>query len=191
VILDEDNCMVEAARFFLDFTQRESCGKCTFCRIGTKHMLDLLTKIVEGEGEMEDLDELVRLAEDIQQGSLCNLGRTASNPVLTTLRFFHDEYVAHIKEQKCPAGVCTALTVYYILPDKCARGCDVCVGSCPTEAIWTDQKRRIKVIDQTLCVKCDSCMTACPPEYDAVVKISPVRDLPSSPPRPEKTEEAK
>ena len=184
VILDEDNCMVEAARYFLEFTQRESCGKCTFCRVGTKHMLHILERITRGEGRGEDLDELERLALDIQDGSLCNLGKTAPNPVLTTLRFFRDEYEAHIKEQRCPAGVCKELTAYYILPDKCARGCDACVGSCPPEAIYTTS-RRIKAIDQSLCVNCDSCMAACPEEYDAVVKISPKKNVPASDPRPE------
>jgi len=184
VILDEDNCMVEAARYFLEFTQRESCGKCTFCRIGTKHMLDILERITKGEGSEADLLDLERLAIEIQDGSLCNLGKTAPNPVLTTLRFFRDEYLAHINEQRCPAGVCKELTAYYILPDKCARGCDACVGSCPPEAIYTTS-RRIKAIDQSLCVNCDSCMSACPPEYDAVVKISPKQNVPPAEPRPE------
>jgi NADH-quinone oxidoreductase subunit F len=192
VILDEDNCMVETARYFLEFTQRESCGKCTFCRIGTKHMLNILEQITRGEGREEDLEILERLASEIKDGSLCNLGKTAPNPVLTTLRFFRDEYLAHIKERRCPARVCKELTAYYILPDKCARGCDACVGSCPPEAIYTTS-RRIKAIDQSLCVKCDSCMSACPPEYDAVVKISPKEEVPqaehppsaASPPRPQ------
>ena len=184
VILDRDNCMVEAARYFLEFTQRESCGKCTFCRIGTKHMLDILERITRGEGREEDLADLERLAVEIQDGSLCNLGKTAPNPVLTTLRFFRDEYQAHIREQRCPAGVCKELTAYYILPDKCARGCDACVGSCPPEAIYTTSKR-IKAIDQSLCVNCDSCMAACPEEYDAVVRISPKKNVPASEPRPE------
>jgi NADH-quinone oxidoreductase subunit F len=184
VILDEDNCMVETARYFLEFTQRESCGKCTFCRIGTKHMLDIMEGITRGEGREEDLEDLERLAAEIQDGSLCNLGKTAPNPVLTTLRFFRDEYLAHIREQRCPAKVCKEMIVYYILPDKCARGCDACVGSCPPEAIYTTSKR-IKAIDQSLCVKCDSCMAACPAEYDAVVKISPKKDVPEAAPRPE------
>jgi NADH-quinone oxidoreductase subunit F len=184
VILDEDNCMVETARFFLEFTQRESCGKCTFCRIGTKHMLDILERMTRGEGREEDLEELERLASEIKDGSLCNLGKTAPNPVLTTLRFFRDEYLAHINRQCCPAGVCKELIAYYILQDKCARGCDACVGSCPPEAIYTTSKR-IKAIDQSLCVKCDSCMAACPEEYDAVVKISPKKDVPEAEPRPE------
>jgi len=187
VVLDQDNCMVETARFFLEFTQRESCGKCTFCRIGTKHMLDILTEIVEGRGQLEDLDRLVRLAEDIQKGSLCSLGKTAPNPVLTTLRYFRDEYEAHINEKRCPACECKALTAYYILPDRCVRSCDACVGSCPTEAIFMN-KKRLKVIDQNDCVKCDSCMTACPPEYLAVVKISPLSDLPPQEPRPPEEE---
>ncbi|RME24340.1 MAG: NADH-quinone oxidoreductase subunit F [Deltaproteobacteria bacterium] len=185
VVLDEDNCMVETARFFLEFTQAESCGKCSFCRIGTKHMLDILQRIVEGEGKPEDLHLLERLAGDIQQGSLCNLGRTAPNPVLTTLRYFREEYLEHIEQKKCRAGVCHALTAYYILPDKCARGCDACVGSCPVEAIFTSPSRRIKVIDQSLCTKCDSCRQACPHQYNAVVKISPLSELPPSEPRPQ------
>ena len=184
VILDEDNCMVDTARFFLEFIQRESCGKCTFCRIGTRHMLNILAKIVAGEGTMADLERLEQLAGEVRDGSLCNLGKTAANPVLTTLRYFRDEYEAHIREQTCPAKSCPALTTYYIVPEKCARGCDACVGSCPMEGIWTHPKRRVKVIDQNECVKCHSCMEACPPEYDAVIKISPIRDLPPSPERP-------
>ncbi len=184
VILDQDNCMVETARFFLEFTQRESCGKCTFCRIGTKHMLDILARIVAGQGEMEDINNLERLAKDIADGSLCNLGKTAPNPVLTTLRYFRHEYEDHIKQKSCQAKVCKELMSYYILPEKCARGCDACVGSCPPEAIWTN-KKRLKIIDQSLCVKCNSCMVACPPDYDAIIKISPVEKTPAGPEREE------
>ncbi len=184
VILDEDNCMVDTARFFLEFTQLESCGKCTFCRIGTKQMLEILDRIINGEGSMEDLDLLESLAEDIKAGSLCNLGKTAPGPVLTTLRFFREEYEEHIKEKKCRAKVCKPLTAYYIEPTRCVRSCDACVGSCPSEAIYANSKR-IKVVDQELCIKCDSCMGACPPEYDAVVKISPISGVPPSEPRPE------
>ncbi|MBN2496065.1 MAG: SLBB domain-containing protein [Deltaproteobacteria bacterium] len=183
VVLDEDNCMVDAARYFLEFTQRESCGKCSFCRIGTRHLLDILTRITEGRGEMRDLDTLQELSEEIQAGSLCNLGKTAPNPILTGLRFFREEYEAHIAEKRCPACVCRELTAYYIEPSQCARGCDACVGSCPPEAIYTTFKR-VKAIDQSLCVKCDSCVSACPPEYDAVVKISPIVEVPPAPPRP-------
>jgi NADH-quinone oxidoreductase subunit F len=184
VVLDEDNCMVETARFFLDFTQKESCGKCTFCRIGTRQMLAILEDFCRGEGSLEHLDLLASLAEDIRLGSLCNLGKTAPNPILTTIRHFRDEYEAHILEKRCPAKVCTALTSHYILPDKCERSCDACVGSCPTEAIWVNAKR-IKVIDQALCIQCGACVDACPPQYQAVVKISPLADLPDRGEQPE------
>jgi len=180
VVLDEDDCMVEVARYFLDFTQKESCGKCTLCRLGTKQMLDILEDITKGHGKMEDLETLEALAEDIKTGSLCGLGRTAPNPVLTTLKYFREEYEAHIKEGRCPALMCQSLITYYILPDKCARGCDACVGTCTVQAISTDPKRRIKVIDQEKCVKCNTCMVACPPQYNAVIKISPPDQVPKS-----------
>ncbi|UCD83227.1 MAG: SLBB domain-containing protein [Deltaproteobacteria bacterium] len=185
VVLDEDNCMVDTARYFLEFTQKESCGKCTFCRLGTKQMLDILEDICRGNGSLEDIDLLVELGEDIKAGSLCNLGKTAPNPILTTIRYFREEYEAHIIEKRCPALVCKELIAYYILPDKCERSCDACVGSCPTEAVFTG-KKRIKVIDQSKCVKCGSCVDACPPQYDAVVRISPVSQLPPSEPPPDK-----
>jgi NADH-quinone oxidoreductase subunit F len=178
VVLDEDDCMVEVARYFLDFTQKESCGKCTLCRLGTKQMLDILEDVTKGRGKMEDLETLEELAEDIKQGSLCGLGKTAPNPVLTTLRYFREEYEAHIKEGRCPAMMCQTLTAYYILPEKCARGCDACVGTCTVEAISTDKKRKIKVIDQEKCVKCNTCLAACPPQYDAVIKLSPPDKVP-------------
>jgi NADH-quinone oxidoreductase subunit F len=180
VVLDEDDCMVEVARYFLDFTQKESCGKCTLCRLGTKQMLEILEDITKGHGKMEDLETLQELAEDIKQGSLCGLGRTAPNPVLTTLRYFREEYEAHIKEGRCPALMCQNLIAYYILPEKCARGCDACVGTCTVEAISTDKKRRIKVIDQGKCVKCNTCLVACPPQYNAVIKVSPPDRIPGS-----------
>jgi len=172
VVMDEDTCTVNVARYFLDFTQRESCGKCTFCRIGTYHLLNILDRITKGEGREGDLEQLENLSEDIKNGSLCGLGKTAPNPVLTSLRYFKDEYEAHITEKRCPAGMCRALIAYYIDLDKCARGCDACVGSCPVEAIFTTKDRK-KGIDQSLCVKCGECMVACPPEYDAVMKVSP------------------
>ncbi len=178
VVLDEDDCMVEIARYFLEFTQRESCGKCTMCRLGTKEMLDILTRITKGEGRMEDLDALQELAEDIKDGSLCGLGRTAPNPVLTTLRYFRDEYEAHIKEGRCPALMCQDLITYYILPEKCERSCDACVGTCTVEAIYSNRKG-IKVIDQEKCVKCNTCLEACPPQYNAVVKLSPPSEVPA------------
>ncbi|SFG25820.1 NADH-quinone oxidoreductase subunit F [Desulfotomaculum arcticum] len=172
VVLDEDDCMVEIARFFLDFTQKESCGKCTFCRLGTKHMLDILERITKGQGKPEDIDMLMELASKVKEGSLCNLGKTAPNPVLSTLKYFRAEYEAHINEGRCPSLMCKDLIAYYILPDKCERSCDACVGSCPVEAIY-DNEDRIKVINQEKCVKCDSCMVACPPQYKAVIKVSP------------------
>ncbi|MBK5100002.1 MAG: SLBB domain-containing protein [Desulfobacteraceae bacterium] len=172
VVMDEDTCMVNIARYFLDFTQKESCGKCTFCRIGSRHLLAILDRITKGEGRNDDLELLEGLSEDIKGGSLCGLGKTAPNPVITSLMYFRDEYEAHVKERRCPAGMCRSLTAYYIDLDRCARGCDACVGSCPVEAIFTTKGRK-KGVDQTLCVKCGECMSACPPEYDAVRRVSP------------------
>lgn len=172
VVLDEDDCMVEIARYFLEFTQKESCGKCTFCRLGTKHMLDILTNITQGRGRMEELDLLQELAEDVQAGSLCGLGKTAPNPVLSTLRHFREEYEIHIREARCPSLMCTNLIAYYILPEKCSKFCNVCVGSCPSEAVYT-RPDLIKAIDQEKCIKCDNCLKTCPPEHHAVVKLSP------------------
>jgi NADH-quinone oxidoreductase subunit F len=185
VILDEDDCMVDVARYFLEFTQGESCGKCTMCRLGTRQMLEILESITKGEAAIEDLDTLASLAEDIRAGSLCNLGKTAPNPVLTTLRYFRDEYEAHINEKRCPARRCYHLMAYYILPDKCQRSCDACVGTCTVEAIYQG-KTGVKVIDQEKCVKCDTCVEACPPQYNAIVKISPLSELPEAMPPLEK-----
>jgi len=178
IVMDEDNCMVDAARFFLDFSTKESCGKCTMCRLGTLQMLHILEDITAGRGKLENLDLLLALAEDVKGGSLCGLGRTAPNPVLTTLRYFRDEYEAHILERRCPARVCPELTAYYILPDRCDRACEHCVLVCPTEAI-KGGKGEVKIIDQEKCSKCGTCLGVCPPEYDAVVKLSPVSLLPS------------
>ena len=189
IVMDGDNCMVDAARFFLDFTAKESCGKCTPCRLGTVQMLHILEDITAGRGKMEDLDFLLKLACDVRAASLCNLGGTAPNPVLTTLRYFRDEYEAHILEKKCPALVCPELIAYYILPDKCDRSCEHCVLTCPAEAI-KGEKGAIKVIDQEKCVKCGTCLETCPPEYNAVIKLSPVSLLPPSP-LPEKKNEVK
>jgi NADH-quinone oxidoreductase subunit F len=172
VVMDEDTCMVDVARYFLDFTQKESCGKCTFCRVGSFHLLQILARITKGEGSEEDLEQLETLALEIKDGSLCGLGKTAPNPIITSLRYFREEYEAHVKEKRCPAGACRAITAFYIDLDKCARGCDACVGSCPVEAIFTTKNRK-KGIDQTLCVKCGECMVACPVEYNAVKKVSP------------------
>jgi len=178
IVLDEDDCMVEIARYFLEFTQRESCGKCTFCRLGTKQMLETLAEFTRGKGEIKDLDTLTELAEDIKAGSLCGLGRTAPNPVLTNLRYFRDEYEAHIKEGRCPALMCQELIAFYIIPDKCELTCDACVGTCTVEAISSHPKKRYKIIDQEKCVKCGTCLTACPPQYNAIAKLSPPSEVP-------------
>jgi NADH-quinone oxidoreductase subunit F len=177
VVCDEGDCMVEMARYFLEFTQRESCGKCTFCRLGTKQMLELLTEFTLGKGMIEDLETLETLAQQVKEGSLCALGRTAPNPILTTLRYFRNEYLEHITMGRCPALMCMHLIAYYILPDKCERSCDACVGSCTVEAI-SPNKKRIKVIDQEKCVKCGTCLAACPPQYNAIVKLSPPGEVP-------------
>ena len=179
IAMDEDNCMVDTAKFFLDFTQKESCGKCSTCRIGTRQMLDILEDITTGKGKTKDMGLLVELGEDVRGGSLCGLGRTASNPVLTTIRYFRDEYEAHILEKRCPALVCKELIAYYILPDKCERGCEHCVLTCPVKAISSDEKG-IKVIDQSKCTKCGSCQLVCPPEYNAVIRLSPPSLVPVS-----------
>lgn len=177
VVMDEDSCVVDVSRFFLDFTQNESCGKCTFCRIGTRHLLDILSRITKGEGTREDLEQLKDLSQSVSEGSLCGLGRTAPNPVLTSLNYFADEYAAHVEQKKCPGTTCRALTAFYIDLDACARGCDVCVGCCPVDAIFTTSTRK-KGIDQQLCVKCGECKVVCPPEYDAVRRVSPVEGVP-------------
>ena len=172
VVMNEDTCTVDISRYFLDFTQKESCGKCTFCRIGTYHLLTIVERITEGHGKAEDLKTLAKLSTDIKNGSLCGLGQTAPNPILTTLQYFEDDYRAHVDEKRCPGMVCRPLITFYIDLDKCARGCDACVGCCPTEAVFTTSTRK-KGIDQSLCVKCGECAVACPPEYDAVRRVSP------------------
>jgi NADH-quinone oxidoreductase subunit F len=177
VVMAEDSCVVDVSRYFLEFTQNESCGKCTFCRIGTHHLLRILERITQGQGQPDDLTLLQSLSRDIQTGSLCGLGKTAPNPVLTSLKYFEDEYKAHVLEKRCPGLTCRELTAFYIDLEKCARGCDACVGSCPTDAIFTTSTRK-KGIDQERCVKCGECMVACPPEYDAVERVSPVDRVP-------------
>ncbi len=179
VIMDEDDCMVDVARFFLEFTQNESCGKCTMCRLGTRQMLEILQNVSRGEATTEEIKTLEELALDVKAGSLCNLGKTAPNPVLTTLRYFRNEYEAHINEKRCPAKRCYDLMTYYIDPAKCERSCEACVGTCTVEAIY-EGTGRVKVIDQSKCVKCGTCLAACPPQYDAVSKISPLSELPEA-----------
>jgi NADH-quinone oxidoreductase subunit F len=164
VVMDEDTCMVEVARFFLEFTQHESCGKCTFCRIGTKRMLEILERITRGEGEENDLERLEQLALGVKSGSLCGLGQTAPNPVLTTLKYFRDEYEAHIMDKRCPGGQCKNLISYRIIPAKCT-GCGLCLRNCPVKAI-SGEKKEVHVINQALCTKCGICIDSC--KFDAV-----------------------
>lgn len=166
VVMDSGTCMVDVARYFLNFTQNESCGKCTFCRIGTRRMLEILNRITEGKGELEDLDRLEELALNISKGSLCGLGQTAPNPVLTTLRYFKDEYLAHIVDKRCPAGVCTSLLHYYILPEKCI-GCTLCARMCPVSCI-SGSLRQVHIIDQSRCTHCGNCYKAC--KFGAVTR---------------------
>jgi NADP-reducing hydrogenase subunit HndC len=159
IVMDEDNCMVDIAKFFLEFTVDESCGKCPPCRIGTRRMLEMLTKITEGRGEPGDIEKLERLANNIKASALCGLGQTAPNPVLSTIRYFRNEYEAHINEKRCPAGVCKALLSYTIDPAKCT-GCSMCSRVCPASAISGEIKKPF-VIDQAKCIKCGACMEKC------------------------------
>ena len=172
IVMDDKTCMVDTAKYFLNFLKDESCGKCTTCRDGTRRMYELVDAITRGEGKEGDIELLEELSWVVSEASLCALGQTAPNPVLSTIRYFRDEYEAHIWEKRCPAMMCRTLTAYYIDLDTCARGCDACVGSCPTESIFTTKSRK-KAVDQTSCVKCGECMVSCPPEYNAVRKVSP------------------
>ena len=157
--MDENTCMVEVARFFMSFTQRESCGKCGPCRIGTKRMLEILEKIVDGRGEPEDLEKLEHLAHFVKDRSLCGLGKSAPLPVLSTIENFRDEYMEHIVEKKCTAHVCKAMRVYAIDPEKC-KGCTKCARNCPAGAI-TGNRKEPHVIDASKCIKCGACMDNC------------------------------
>ena len=165
IVMDEDNCMVDIAKFFLEFTVDESCGKCVPCRIGTKRLYQMLDKITSGKGTLEDLDKMEALCRHIQQNSLCALGQTAPNPVLSTLKYFRDEYIAHVVDKKCPAGVCKSL-VSYVITDRCT-GCTLCARKCPTNAITGTVKEK-HVIDQAKCIKCGLCQSNC--KFNAIDK---------------------
>ena len=166
IVMDEDTCMVDIAKFFLEFTVDESCGKCTPCRIGTRRMLEILEKITKGQATMEDLDKLEELCYHLQSNSLCALGQTAPNPVLSTLRYFRDEYIAHIVDKKCPAGVCKDLLQYKIDPDKC-KGCTLCARTCPADAI-IGKVKEVHMINPEKCLKCGACMEKC--RFGAIYK---------------------
>ena len=170
IVMDEDTCMVDVARYFLNFTQEESCGKCAPCRIGTRQLVEILTRITQGKGEERDIEKLEDLATTIKAGSLCGLGQTAPNPVLTTIQYFKNEYEAHIKDKSCPALVCKDLIIYHIEPDKCV-GCLLCLKNCPVEAI-SGERKKVHVIDQDLCIKCGACLEVCPPKVMAVSKYT-------------------
>ena len=166
IVMDEDNCMVDVARFFLEFTVDESCGKCVPCRIGTRRLLEMLNKITEGRGTLEDLDKMEELCYYIQKNALCALGQTAPNPVLSTLKYFRKEYEAHVVEKRCPAGVCKKLVSYEIDPEKC-RGCTACARKCPVGAI-TGRLREAHTIDKNKCIKCGACLETC--KFGAISK---------------------
>jgi NAD-dependent dihydropyrimidine dehydrogenase PreA subunit len=164
IVMDEDNCMVNVARFFIEFTQDESCGKCTPCREGTKRMLEILTRITEGKGVEGDVEKLLRLADTVKRSSLCGLGQAAPNPVLSTIRHFRAEYDSHIRDKHCSTGACRNLVRYLIVPEKCV-GCGACKRNCPVECI-SGEVRKPHAIDQERCVKCGRCFDVC--KFDAV-----------------------
>ena len=172
IVMDEDTCMVDTARYFMNFLAEESCGKCVPCREGIHQMLGVLDRIVAGEGEEGDIELLEEISGVVKGFSLCALGGTAPNPVLSTIRHFADEYEAHINEKRCPAKVCKALISYYIDPEKC-QACMACLKNCPTGAV-SGARRQVHVIDQAKCTKCGACFDVCPSRYDAVVKLSGV-----------------
>lgn len=166
IVLDEDNCMVNIAKFYLEFSVDESCGRCTACRIGNKRLYEILSKITDGNGEMEDLEGLKDLGYIVKDSSLCGLGQTSPNPIISTMKFFWDEYVAHVKDKSCPAGVCTALLKYHINPDKC-KGCTICSKACPVNAI-TGELRKAHAVDREKCIKCGACAATC--KFNAITR---------------------
>ncbi len=170
VVVDTDTCMVDVAKYFVSFCRDESCGKCVPCREGLPLMIDILERITTGEGTLEDIDQLEQLGKTIVSGSLCGLGKSAPNPVLSSIRYFREEWEAHVVDKKCPAQVCKALIDFYILPDKCA-GCGICLRACPVEAI-TGGKRMVHVINQEKCIKCGTCFEKCPAKFSAVARVT-------------------
>jgi len=170
IVMDEDNCMVDVARYFIEFLTDESCGKCVPCREGLRQMLKILTNITEGKGKEGDIELLEDISETAIEAALCALGKSAPNPFLSTLRYFRDEYEAHIKEQRCPALSCKELISYHIDPDKC-KACMICLRKCPAEAI-DGARKKIHIIDQEKCTNCGTCFEVCPSRFDAVRKIS-------------------
>ncbi len=188
IVMDEDDCMVDVARYFLNFLAEESCGKCIPCREGIRQMLKILNRICDGEGRTGDIQLLEELSEVVRDASLCALGQTAPNPVLSTIRYFKDEYEAHIKERRCPARACKALISYYIQPEKC-QACQICLRECPVGAI-TGGKNLVHVIDQDKCTKCGTCLEVCPPRFGAVVKTSG-EPVPEAPPEGTQVERTK
>jgi NADP-reducing hydrogenase subunit HndC len=180
IVMDEDNCMVDVARYFVNFLCDESCGKCLPCREGLKQARNILTDIVTGKGKEGDIEKLQEIAEATSAASLCALGQTSANPMLTTIRYFRDEYEAHIKEKRCPALVCKSLISYYIDPTKC-QACTLCSRNCPVGAV-NGEPNKIHQIDQSKCTKCSTCYDVCPPKFRAVTKIS---GKPVPPPIPE------
>ncbi len=166
IVMDEDTCMVDVARFFLEFTQDESCGKCTPCREGTKRMLEMLERITKGQGQEGDVEKLLRLADTVKKASLCGLGQAAPNPVISTIKHFRDEYDAHIREKKCPAGVCASLVTYSVIPENCT-GCTACARKCPVKCI-DGAPKKAHVIDQEQCIRCGQCLAAC--KFDAILR---------------------
>ena len=188
IVMDEDNCMVDVARYFLAFLAEESCGKCIPCREGIRQMLHILNRICDGQGQTGDIELLEELSEVVRDASLCALGTTAPNPVLSTIRYFRDEYEAHVKERRCPAGVCKALISYYIQPERC-QACLRCLRECPVGAI-TGDKKLVHVIDQDKCTRCGTCLEVCPPRFAAVLIFSG-EPVPAAPPQGTKVERTK
>jgi len=170
IVMDDETCMVDTARYYIDFLAHESCGKCVPCREGLRQMLLILNDITSGKGKEGDIELLEELSETLQEASLCALGQSAPNPVMSTLRHFRDEYEAHIKEGRCPAGVCKELISFYIAPDKC-KGCGLCKKNCPSDAVFAKEEK-LFCIDETKCIKCGGCYAACPSKFSAVMKIS-------------------